>query len=48
MPSAHSSVVVSLATAMAIKYGVSSDYFAIAMAFTVIIIYDAINVRFEA
>lgn len=48
MPSAHSSVVVSLATAMAIKHWVSSDYFAIAMAFTVIIIYDAINVRFEA
>lgn len=48
MPSAHSSVVVSLSTALAIKYGVSSDYFAIAMSFTAIIIYDAINVRFEA
>jgi len=48
MPSVHSSVVVSLATAFAIKYGVQSDLFAIVMAFTVIIIYDAINVRFEA
>ena len=48
MPSAHSSVVVSISTAMAIKYWISSDYFALAMAFTVIIIYDAINVRFEA
>ncbi|MDQ7009844.1 MAG: divergent PAP2 family protein [Candidatus Gracilibacteria bacterium] len=48
MPSAHSAVVVSLATAIAIKYGVNSDLFAITMAFTGIIIYDALNVRFEA
>lgn len=48
MPSVHSSVVVSLATAFALKYGVSSDLFAIVMWFTVIIIYDAINVRYEA
>ena len=48
MPSVHSSVVVSLATAFALKYGIDSDLFAITMWFTVIIIYDAINVRFEA
>lgn len=48
MPSAHSSLVVSLTTAMALKHWIDSDYFAIAMAVTVIIIYDAINVRFEA
>lgn len=48
MPSVHSSVVVSLATAFALKYWVQSDLFAIVMGFTVIIIYDAINVRFEA
>jgi len=48
MPSVHTSVVVALASAFAIKYGLSSDSFAIVMAFTVIIIYDAINVRFEA
>jgi len=48
MPSVHSSVVVALATAVAIKHWPSSDLFAISMAFTVIIIYDAINVRFEA
>jgi len=48
MPSVHTSVVVSLATAFALKYWVHSDFFAIVMAFTVIIIYDAINVRFEA
>lgn len=48
MPSVHSAVVVSLTTAVALKYGISHDLFAVAMAFTVIIIYDAINVRFEA
>lgn len=48
MPSAHSAVVVSLAAAVAIKYGIHSDLFAITMAFTGIIIYDALNVRFEA
>lgn len=48
MPSVHSAIVVSLATAIALKYWVSSDYFALAMTFTVIIIYDAINIRFEA
>jgi len=48
MPSVHSSVVVALATAIALKHWIDSDYFAISMTFTVIIIYDAINVRFEA
>lgn len=48
MPSAHSAVVVSLASAVAIKYWIQSDLFAITMAFTGIIIYDALNVRFEA
>jgi len=48
MPSVHSAVVVSLTSAIAFAYWVGSDLFAIAMSFTVIIIYDAINVRFEA
>jgi acid phosphatase family membrane protein YuiD len=48
MPSVHSSVVVSLATAFALKYWIHSDMFAIVMWFTVIIIYDAINVRYES
>lgn len=48
MPSVHSSVVVALATAVGLKYWINSDYFAISLTFTVIIIYDAINVRFEA
>ncbi len=48
MPSAHSAVVVSLSTAMALKHGIASDLFAITMTFTLIIIYDAINVRYES
>ena len=48
MPSAHTAVTVSLTTALALKYGVTSDLFALAISFTVIIIYDAINVRYEA
>ncbi len=48
MPSAHTAVAVSLTTAIVIKYWIWSDLFAIAMSFTIIIIYDAINVRFEA
>lgn len=48
MPSVHSAVVVSLTTAVGLKLWISSDLFAVCLAFTVIIIYDAINVRFEA
>lgn len=48
MPSVHSAVVTSLTTAIALKYWVSSDLFAISLWFTVIIIYDAINIRYEA
>jgi len=48
MPSIHSAVVVSLTTALAIKYSVHSPFFAISMTFTAIIIYDALNVRYQA
>jgi len=48
MPSVHSAVVTALTTAVALKYWVSSDLFAISLWFTVIIIYDAINIRYEA
>ena len=48
MPSVHSALVTSLSTAIGIKYGASSDLFVICLAFASIIIYDAINVRFEA
>lgn len=48
MPSVHSALVTSLTTAVGIKYGVFSDLFIICLVFSTIIIYDAINVRFEA
>lgn len=48
MPSVHSAVVVSLSMAIALKYWVWSDWFAIMAAFSSLIIYDAMNVRFEA
>ncbi|HRI36485.1 MAG TPA: divergent PAP2 family protein [bacterium] len=48
MPSVHAALVTSLTTALGIKHGVSSELFAIGLVFSTIIIYDAINVRFEA
>ncbi|MDD2916528.1 MAG: divergent PAP2 family protein [Candidatus Gracilibacteria bacterium] len=48
MPSVHSALVTSVTTALGIKYGVFSDIFTVALVFSMIIIYDAINVRFEA
>lgn len=48
MPSAHSSFVSSLTTAIAIKHWIDSDLFALALVIAVVVIYDAINVRYEA
>lgn len=48
MPSVHSAVVTSVTTAVALKYGVESDFFSLSLTFASLIIYDAINVRFEA
>ena len=48
MPSAHTAVTVWLTTAIWLKYWITSDLFALALSFTVIIIYDAINIRYEA
>jgi len=48
MPSVHSAVVTSLTTAVGLKLWIWHDLFAICLGFTVIIIYDAINVRYEA
>lgn len=48
MPSAHTAVTVSLTTAFALKYWITSDMFALALSLTLIIIYDALNVRYEA
>ncbi len=48
MPSAHSTFVVALATAMGVKHGAWSDEFMICLVFSIIIIYDAMNVRYQA
>ncbi len=48
MPSAHSALVTSVTTAIGIKYWVTSELFAACIVFSTIIIYDAINVRYEA
>ena len=48
MPSAHTAVTVSLTTSLAIKHWITTDIFALALSFTLIIIYDAINIRYEA
>lgn len=48
MPSVHSAFVTSLTTAVWIKLWIYSDLFIVCLVFSTIIIYDAINVRFEA
>ncbi|WP_246157071.1 divergent PAP2 family protein [Oceanispirochaeta crateris] len=45
MPSSHSAAVAALSTACGIQYGVESPYFAIAIVFGAIVIYDATGVR---
>ncbi len=48
MPSAHSTFVIALATTMWLKHGAWSDQFAICLVFSIIIIYDAMNVRYQS
>lgn len=48
MPSAHSTFVVALSTAMGIKYTVWSDEFTMSLVFSIVIIYDAMNVRYQS
>jgi uncharacterized protein len=45
MPSAHSAMVSALATATAMKNGLGSPYFAIAVILALIVMYDAAGVR---
>lgn len=47
-PSSHSATVSALSMACAVQYGLDSPYFAIAVVFSVIVIYDAVNVRYYA
>lgn len=48
MPSAHSTFVTSLAATMFLKHGFFSDEFLMSIVFSIIIIYDALNVRYQA
>lgn len=47
MPSSHSSTVCALTTASAMKYGAGSFEFAISFVLSIIVMYDAMNVRME-
>lgn len=47
MPSAHSATVMGLTTAAAITYGGRSFEFAMALFFAIIVMYDAMGVRYE-
>lgn len=47
MPSSHSSLVISLLTLIYIDYGISSIYFAICLIFSLIVLYDAMGIRYE-
>ncbi len=46
MPSAHSAMVTSLATAVGSTHGWHSDLFAVVAVFSVIVLYDAVNIRY--
>ena len=48
MPSAHSTFVIAIATAMGIKFGPWSDQFLMCLVFSIVIIYDAMNVRYQS
>lgn len=45
MPSAHSASVAALATSIAVIYGVAHPYFALAVVFATIVMYDATGIR---
>lgn len=48
MPSAHSSFVLALTTAIGLKEGIYSSLFALSLSFSAIVVYDAMHVRNEA
>lgn len=47
MPSSHSSAVCCLAASIAMQDGLSSSTFAIAFIFAFIVVYDALNLRYQ-
>jgi acid phosphatase family membrane protein YuiD len=46
MPSAHSAMVTALGTAVGSTHGWHSDLFAVVAVFAVIVLYDAVNIRY--
>ena len=48
MPSSHSAFVASLTTAIGLEYGLDSPYFAIAVVFALITMWDAAGIRYQA
>jgi len=48
MPSSHSAFVSALTAAIGIEYGVASPYFAIALVFSLITMWDAAGIRYQA
>ena len=47
MPSTHTTAVISLTTLMYIDYGITSELFAICLIFSLIVMYDAMGIRYE-
>ena len=48
MPSGHSALVASVATAIGMKHGIFDDRFVIALLLAAIVIYDAMNIRYQS
>ncbi|MET3576922.1 divergent PAP2 family protein [Bhargavaea ullalensis] len=48
MPSSHSAAVTSLSTAIGFEHGTDSSIFAVAVIFSVIVMFDATGIRFQA
>lgn len=48
MPSAHTSFMFALSTALFLKHGPASDILAVALALTAVVMYDAMHVRLES
>ncbi len=47
MPSSHSATVMSLLTSVGLQEGITSTYFVITAIFAFIVIYDALNLRYQ-
>ena len=47
MPSSHSTLVVSLVTLIGLNYGTKSTYFAISLILSLVVLYDAMGIRYE-